>query len=593
MATKENRGIALDEYQRKVLTYVANGENLFVTGKAGTGKTALLREITKMYAGKKVVAVLAPTGVAARNAEGFTMHSFLRLPLKPYLPEHKVKPDLFQLNEIGAETLRCIDIMIIDEISMVRCDMLDAANAILQHYRYNEKPFGGVQLIMFGDLYQLSPVAASEDKKVLKGGYNANEFYFFLSQALRNFDYKVVELKEIHRQDNRNFINLLNNVRVGEISMENLKMLESRVERNIEHTPQDSIITLMTHNYQSNKLNKSMYKKLDSVEYVYTATIVKYTDSWHEKRPVDYNLKLKVGSRVMFQRNDNEREQYVNGTMGWVKELNFFGIVVELDNGKRVKVEEAVWKQYDYYVDKQTKTIYTQVSAEYHQYPLKLAWAVSIHKSQGLTLDEAKIDASQAFAFGQVYVALSRCKTLKGIHLLEMIPSHKIIADDVVKQYMEGIDEEGHVRLPEEFEDVVYEDNPIVLKVNTATFDRIVNGEKKSHRKLIKESADGRKFFVHNDDGSIRLNKLWAGKKKTTNYWDMNGGHFPFIFRKYETAVFIDKSYSRQVEVEIDGTIEPYKGVDADGYYNWGYQFKFGRIIKRKKDSRKQVIDTR
>ena len=191
MATKKNKEIVLDEYQKKVLTYVADGENLFITGKAGTGKTVLLKEINKMYAGKKVVAVLAPTGVAAKNAGGFTMHSFLRLPLKPYLPEHKVKPDLYQLNASGAETLRSVDIMIIDEISMVRCDMLDATDAILKHYRHNDQPFGGVQLIMFGDLYQLCPVADSEDKAVLKGGYHANEFYFFLSQALRNFDARL------------------------------------------------------------------------------------------------------------------------------------------------------------------------------------------------------------------------------------------------------------------------------------------------------------------------------------------------------------------------------------------------------------------
>ena len=581
MATTEKKFV-LDEYQRKVLTYVSNGENLFITGKAGTGKTALLREIKKIYAGKKVVVVLAPTGVAARNAEGYTMHSFLRLPLKPYLPEHKVKPDLYQLNENGAETLRKLDIMIIDEISMVRCDMLDAADAILQHYRHNDKPFGGVQLIMFGDLYQLSPVAASDDKKVLKGGYNANEFYFFLSQALRNFDYRVVELQEIHRQDNREFINLLNAVRVGDISVESLKMLESRVDRNIKQTPQDGIITLMTHNYQSNKMNKSMYKKLDAPEYTYTASIVKYTDSWHEKRPVDYNLKLKVGARVMFQRNDNEHEQYVNGTMGWVRELNLYSIIVELDNGKRVKVEEAVWQQFDYYVDKKTKTIYTQVSAEYHQYPLKLAWAVSIHKSQGLTLKEANIDASQAFAFGQVYVALSRCESLEGIHLLEIIPSHKIIADHVVRRYMESIDEEGYVTSQEDFDDLDYEDEPLVINIKSATFDRIISGDKKKHQQLIKDSEDARKLFAHNEDGSVCINKIWVGERKITNYWDMNGDHFPFVFRKYKSVLFVDKFNGRMVEVEVDGAFEPYPGVDAEDYCNWGFKFRFGKITKRR-----------
>ena len=581
MAATRSKKIVLDEYQRKVLAYVANGENLFITGKAGTGKTALLREIRKMYTGKKVVAVLAPTGVAARNAEGYTMHSFLRLPLKPYLPEHRVKPDLYQLNVSGAETLRSIDIMIIDEISMVRCDMLDAADAILRHYRNNDRPFGGVQLVMFGDLYQLSPVADSEDKKVLKGCYNANEFYFFLSQALRDFDYRVVELQKIHRQDNRKFINLLNAVRVGEITMECLKMLEKRVDRNHKHTPQDSTITLMTHNYQSKILNKDMYQMLKTTEFRYKAKIVETTDRWHDKYPVDYKLRLKVGSRVMFQRNDNENGKYNNGTMGWVIHLSEDCIIVSTDKGDKVNVKRAVWQQFDYFVDKKTKTIYTQISAEYHQYPLKLAWAVSIHKSQGLTLKEANIDASQAFAFGQVYVALSRCETLEGIRLLEMIPSHKIIADDVVRQYMDCIDDEGYVTVPEERQEE-YEEEPLILKIKSATFDRILDGEKKKHKQLIKEREDGRKLFVHNEDGSIRPNKLWAGKGKMTNYWDMNGGHFPYIMRRYRSVLFVDKTDDRHVEVEIDGKIEPYEGVDAEGYCNWGFRFRFGKVIKRK-----------
>ena len=581
MATNKKKEIVLDEYQKKVLTYVADGESLFITGKAGTGKTELLKAIRKMYVGKKVVAVLAPTGVAAKNAGGFTMHSFLKLPLNPYLPEHKVNPDLYQLNESGAETLRSVDILVIDEVSMVRCDMLDATDAILKHYRNNNTPFGGVQLIMFGDLYQLSPVAASDDKKVLKGGYNANEFYFFLSQALHDFNYRVVELQKIHRQDNREFINLLNDVRIGDINLESLKMLEKRVDNNYSPDPKNGILTLMTHNYQSNKLNKKMYKSLESEEYTYNAKIVYITDKWHEKYPIPFKLCLKVGSRVMFQRNDNDKEQYVNGTMGWVTHLTKDSIYVKPDNGGEVRVERAVWKQYDYFVDKKTKTIYAQVSAEYHHYPLKLAWAVSIHKSQGLTLKEVNIDASQAFAFGQVYVALSRCKTLNGIHLLAKIPSHKIIADDVVRKYMASINKDGYVTMPEDFDDNDYEDEPLSISIKSATFKRIISGEKTKHQQLIKDAHWAHKVFVHNEDGSVCINKVWSGKK-IKNYWDMNDGHFPFIFRKYQSVLFINKDNGNMVEVEVDGEFEPYEGLDADDYYNWGFKFRFGKILRIK-----------
>ena len=583
MATMNENKIVLDQFQKKVLKFVADGENLFITGKAGTGKTHLLKEIKKMYEGKKVIAVLAPTGVAARNAGGFTMHSFLRLPLKPYLPEHKVKPDLYQLNASGAETLRSIDIMVIDEISMVRCDMIDATDAILKHYRHNDKPFGGVQLIMFGDLYQLCPVADSEDKAVLKGGYHANEFYFFLSQALRTFDYRVIELQKIHRQDNRDFINLLNSVRVGKIKIADLKMLDSRVEEAFNQDPKNGILTLMTHNYQSRKLNKAMYDSLKTKEYSYTASIIKYTDLWHDKYPVDYKLRLKEGARVMFQRNDSENSTIVNGTMGWVRRLTDDRVFVEIDGGDTVEVEKAVWQQFDYYVDKKTKTIYTTVSAEFRQFPLKLAWAVSIHKSQGLTLKEVNIDASQAFAFGQVYVALSRCESLEGIHLLQMIPSHKIIADDVVKKFMSNIDKDGHIIISyNENNNAEYEEEPLKIKVKSATFNRILSGEKKSHKILVKDEQCARDIFSHDKNGKVCVNKIWAGKK-IKNYWDMNDGHFPFIFRKYRTVLFINKDNGEMAEVEVDGDFDADMGIDAEDYYNWKAIFKLGKVLKRKK----------
>lgn len=590
MRTKSKKGFVIDEYQEKVLGYVEDGENLFVTGKAGTGKTALLREIKRRFEGKKVVAVLAPTGVAALNAGGFTMHSFLRIPLGPYLPGYKRELDkLFSVKK-SDETLRNLDVMIIDEVSMVRCDTLDATDAILRHYRHTDEPFGGIQLIMFGDLYQLAPVADTKQKEILKESYKANNFYFFLSKALQKIKYRVVELQKIHRQDNRNFIKLLNAVRVGELTMEFLQMLDKRVDKNIKHTPKDDIITLTTHNYQSKKLNMKMYNMLGTPEYLYKAKIVKITDDWHDRRPVNYNLYLKVGSRVMFLRKDSEHGEnpwYVNGTMGWVVSLSENGILVITDEGYPVDVKRAVWQQFDYIIDKKKKTIKTEVTAEYHQYPLRLAWAVSIHKSQGLTLAEVNIDASKAFAFGQVYVALSRCKTLEGIHLLQKIPSHKIMADDVVKQYFDSIDGNGYVSLPKELQEEEYEDKPLVLNIKSSSFDKILIGEKKKHWGLIRTADDGKTFFVQNGDGTFRPKKFWAGKIKLTDHCNMNGGDFPYIFRRYRKAILVDKSYGLQVEVEIDGEIQPREGCkDAYGNPRWGYIFRF----VRKKMSMEDVI---
>ena len=476
------RIIKPDKYQKQVLSYIECGDSLFVTGKAGTGKTHVLKILKEKCEGKKVVAVLAPTGVAARNAGGFTMHSFLRLPVgAPYLPDHKIKPDLYQLSDISAETIRSIDILVIDEISMVRCDMLDATDDILRHYRNNDLPFGGVQLVMFGDLYQLCPVTQADDRKTLLEYYQEG-FYFFFSYALRKMKYRVVELQKIHRQDNRIFINLLNNIRVGDVNLENLALLNTRVEPDYYPSVKDDVVTLMTHNRQTQKRNEAMYDLLSGKEVPYKADIKRITAPWREKFPVDFRLKLKKGTRVMFQKNDTDGNDYVNGTMGWVVALGEDWVKVRRDDGIQVIVEKETWEQYDYIVDKKTKTIYTEKSATFSQIPLKLAWAVSVHKSQGLTFDEVAIDASKSFTYGQVYVALSRCTTLEGIHLLSAIPSHKIIADEIVKTYMNSINNEGYVDLPEEFDTTDFEEEPLKLNVSYSVLCNIRSVIKKKYK---------------------------------------------------------------------------------------------------------------
>lgn len=556
----------LDNYQKKALECALNGENLFITGKAGTGKTTLLRRIKDANIGKKVVAVLAPTGVAAENAGGFTMHSFLQLPLKPYLPDHKIRPNLYQLDALQASVVRSIDMLIIDEISMVRCDMLDATDAILRHYRNNNKPFGGVQLVMFGDLYQLCPVAVADEKETLDAYYES--LYFFSSYALRKLKYRVIELEKIHRQDNRDFIQILNKVRVGDVEYSDIKELDKRVEPDFRPKVTDSVVTLMTHIRKTDEWNAQMFDKLSTSKREYKGR----ARNWHGERfPASYHLELKIGSRVMFLRNDNDRNQYQNGTLGWVRAMSEDVIHVDADNGKSIALTRARWDQLKYFVDKKTKTIYTEVSGTYSQFPLKLAWAVSIHKSQGLTFDEVAIDAAKSFTFGQVYVALSRCRTLEGIHLLTKIPAQKIIADDVVKQYMSCIDSEGRVRMPKKFEQDDYEKEPLKLNLRSSRFDSIIEKRTNRYARCIHDEQDAKMIFKY-ENGKICVNKTFASQNKDWKYTDTNHGDCPFIVRKYKTVQFTNTTYSQTITKKIITNID----ITLDESTNqWKFQFRF------------------
>lgn len=547
-----------------------SGVNLFITGKAGTGKTELLKRIYKdLVKQKKVVAVLAPTGIAAENAKGQTMHNFLRLPLKPYLPEHKTNPGLYQLSANVERIVKVLDVLVIDEISMVRCDMLDATDMILRHYRNNRKPFGGVQLVMFGDLYQLSPIAKSDEEETLRKYYKS--LYFFSCYAFKKLNYKVVELQKIWRQDERDFINLLNHIREAEVNIEDLDMLQSRVEPDFFPSVKDNIVTLMTHNNQTDDWNDDMFDKLKTSSRTYEG---KRSGDWFgERLPVKYCLKLKVGARVMFLRNDNDNNYYQNGTMGWVKELRYDSVVVTKDDGKNVEVERATWEQLDYYVDEKTKTILSFPVGTYKQIPLKLAWAVSIHKSQGLTFNEVVINAAKSFAYGQVYVALSRCKTLAGIHLLSPIPYQKIIADPIVKQYRECIDEEGNVKLPKEFEPIKYERTALELNVRSSRFWKIYDEELKKYNHSINDACLAAKFFKH-ERGAICVQDVFKSIKKDWNYWESYEGHCPFIQKVYRKVRFYCASDDMYIDADIDGSTEIY--LNAEG--TWAFRFRIGKI---------------
>lgn len=554
-----NKRYIFDKQAEKAIKFVDDGESLFITGKAGTGKTTLLKEILRRneVGSQKNVVILAPTGVAAENAGGMTMHHFFQLPMKPYLPKHKVQPNLYKLKSDIVDVVRSLDLLIIDEISMVRCDMLDAMDDILRHYRKNEKPFGGIQVVMFGDLYQLSPVIRNNEWGEMKEYYQYA--YFFCSHALIGMKYKVVELDKVYRQENNCFIDLLNKVRLADISKVDLAELNRRYQPGFSPNVHDDVVTLMTHNKRSNKWNQKMFSLLEGKVVEYKASA---NDWYGGQYPVAYHLELKVGARVMFLRNT---ELYKNGTMGRVFSLEDDSIFVRKDDGNIVQVSKAVWKQLKYIVDKKEKTIKIIESGTYIQYPLKLAWAVSIHKSQGLTFDEVAIDASKAFAPGQVYVALSRCRTFEGIHLLSRISNKKILVDDVVKEFQHKIDENGNVLLEEISEPIRQE--VLVLNISRRKFLKLESGEMTAYKHSI-DTTNAEQIFLH-EKGQICINAVFRNMKRNWSLNDTNDGQCPFILRKYTKVIFRCTDLNKELESNIEG-LEIYLNSEN----HWAFKFR-------------------
>ncbi len=552
---------------RSAFSLVEQGESLFITGKAGTGKTTLLDEIRKQLLGKKFIAVLAPTGVAAENAKGYTIHSFLRLPLTPFLPKHKVDP-LVKLSPETEKVIKKLDIIIIDEISMVRCDLLDEIDSVLRFYRGIDKPFGGIQMIMFGDLFQLSPVATKKEESTLLEYYKT--LYFFGSYALQELSYRVIELTHVFRQDEHDFIELLNHIREASVNVKDLDLLDTRVDAEYFPDIYSNVITLMTHRRMANVRNTRMLEALEGEDRTY---IGHYDEGWKSILPVRRKLKLKIGARVMFQRNDNVTKLYKNGTLGRVAEMYDDYVIVEKDSGERIRVEPATWEQLEFHIDKKHKIIHTEVTATYTQIPLKLAWAVSIHKGQGLTFDEVCIDAEHSFTFGQVYVALSRCRTLNGIHLISPIMYQKIMADEIVKSYIQNIDSEGYIK---DLSFLSYETpkmETIDIEVDDRQFWKIKEGKQKNYRIWVKKDILARKVFCYDGDG-ICVNPIFASLKDDWNFYDINGGNFPFVLKTHTNVRFICKDTNLTLLMKIDGI----PSIDLK-YGFWEYTIRIGNLI--------------
>ncbi|MDE7347272.1 MAG: AAA family ATPase [Muribaculaceae bacterium] len=442
------------------------GANVFITGKAGTGKTTFLKRLKEKSC--KTIAVLAPTGIAALNAGGMTIHSFFQLSFSPYIPgigQTGGNSRFSKYSKKKIKLLRSIDTIVIDEISMVRADILDAIDAKLRRYRNASLPMGGVQLVMIGDIQQLPPVAREEEWRLLSGYYRSP--YFFDSHLLRETPFETIELTKVYRQKDHDFLELLNAIRENRVDSSILRKLNERYVPDFNPHDDERYIRLMTHNQQAQRVNDEHMGALKTKRHLFKADIEgEFPELIY---PAEAELILKEGAQVMFLKNDSKGHRYYNGTIGRIKNITGEGkVIVTLDDGTTpIEVEKEMWENISYTVDEKTKEMKEKVEGRFTQIPLRAAWAITIHKSQGLTFDKAIINASAAFTHGQTYVALSRCRSLQGLVLENPIPQSAIISDRIVTMFeqdcsfkeadgkrVDGLQEEFAVRVDLEISDL-------------------------------------------------------------------------------------------------------------------------------------------
>lgn len=483
--------------------------HIFLTGKAGTGKTTFLKNLPlKTY---KRMVVVAPTGVAAINAGGQTIHSFFQLPFGPQLPENasgkgynaKTLAAQYQkLNKKKINLIRSLDLLIIDEISMVRADVLDAIDAVLRRVRRSQKPFGGLQLLMIGDVHQLAPVAKAEEWEVLSPYYDTP--YFFGSQVLKKTPYVCVELEHIYRQHDEDFITLLNKVRNNQMDADCVRLLNSRFKPNFIAHDNEGYITLTTHNYQADQINETKLAAIEAKPLVFKAVV---RGTFPENTyPTKEELVLKVGAQVMFVKNDpNPEKAFYNGKIGRLVGYNEDeGTVTVESEGERIVVPKLTWQNMEYAINAENQDIEEKEIGSFTQIPLRLAWAVTIHKSQGLTFDKVIVDAGQAFAHGQVYVALSRCTSLEGLVLKTPIASHALVNDFSVNRFVDALPEREPTQ---EKVDQLRHDYELETMLELIDFEGIYKG----FGKLMKVIYDNDTLFERSliQDLSQRRNRIF------------------------------------------------------------------------------------